>query len=240
MTRIIINGALGHMGMEVAAKVREGYLGAELTAEADANGTPLSEIAADADAIIDFSHHTAAAELTAYAARLGLPVVIATTGQTEEELAIIAEASKRIPIFMSANMSVGVALLLNLAKQAARTFPAADIEIMEIHHNRKEDAPSGTALMLADGIREVRVDAIYKLGRSGHARREPNEIGISALRMGDVVGEHHIYIDNGAESLTLIHKATARSLFADGAIAAANFITGKPAGMYGMENLLCE
>jgi 4-hydroxy-tetrahydrodipicolinate reductase len=228
------------MGREVVAKVREGYLGAELAAEADANGTPINEITANGDAIIDFSHHTATAELTAYAVSRGLPVVIATTGQTEDELAIIAEAAKKIPIFMSANMSVGVALLLNLAKQAASTFPAADIEIMEIHHNRKEDAPSGTALMIADGIREVRVDAVYKLGRSGHAKREPNEIGIHALRMGDVVGEHHIYIDNGAESITLIHKATARSLFADGAIAASDFITGKPAGMYGMENLLCK
>ncbi|MDR2610909.1 MAG: 4-hydroxy-tetrahydrodipicolinate reductase [Clostridiales Family XIII bacterium] len=237
MMRVIINGALGHMGREVAKKVRAGYLASELAGEADASATPLGDITARADVIIDFSNHAATAELLAFATARGIPVVIATTGQTEDELALIREAARQLPVFLSANMSLGIAVLMDVAKRAAAAFPSADIEIVETHHNRKLDAPSGTALLLADGLRAVRAGAAPRLGRRP-GLHEPGEIPIHSLRMGDVVGEHRIYIDNGSERLELTHTATSRALFAEGAIACAAFLIGKPAGLYGMEDVV--
>jgi 4-hydroxy-tetrahydrodipicolinate reductase len=238
MIRIIVNGAFGYMGREVCEKARAGYLDSELAGEADARGTPLADIAVEADVIIDFSNHEATEGLLAYAGERGLPVVIATTGQTEGELAAIQRASAELPVFLSANMSLGVAVLLDIAKRAAAAFPSADIEIVETHHNRKLDAPSGTALVLADGIRAARgAGAALRLGRRGPGIRESNEIAIHSLRMGDVIGEHRIYIDNGSERLELAHTANARLLFAEGAIAAAAFLLGKPPGLYGMEDI---
>lgn len=237
MMRVIINGALGHMGREVAEKVRAGYLASELAGEADASATPLGDITARADVIIDFSNHAATAELLAFATARGIPAVIATTGQTEDELALIREAARQLPVFLSANMSLGIAVLMDVAKRAAAAFPSADIEIVETHHNRKLDAPSGTALLLADGLRAVRAGAAPRLGRRP-GLHEPGEIPIHSLRMGDVVGEHRIYIDNGSERLELTHTATSRALFAEGAIACAAFLIGKPAGLYGMEDVV--
>ena len=159
--------------------------------------------------------------------------VIGTTGHTEEEKALIFAAAKEIPVFYSGNMSLGIAVLCRLAKDAARYFPDADIEIVEAHHNRKVDAPSGTALMLLGALKEVRPNAWANCGRSGEGKRTKEEIGISALRMGSVVILH-----TGTQQLTLRHEAVTRAMLADGAVDAARFLLGKPVGLYNMESIL--
>ena len=164
--------------------------------------------------------------------------MIATTGQTEEEFAVIDECAKSIPVFLSANMSIGIAVLTSLAKQAAAAFPEADIEIVELHHNRKLDAPSGTAVMLANAIKEVRPDSNIVEGRSGHCKRDPKDIGISAVRLGNEVGTHEVYIATQTQRIKLEHVAQSRSLFAEGAVRAAEFLIEKGPGLYGMKDLV--
>ena len=147
-------------------------------------------------------------------------------------------AAKEIPVFFSGNMSLGIAVLCRLAKDAARYFPDADIEIVEVHHNRKVDAPSGTALMLFNSLKEVRPNATANCGRSGEGKRTKDEIGISALRMGSVVGVHEVHIHTGTQHLTLKHEAVTRAMLADGAVDAARFMEGKTVGLYNMESML--
>jgi len=141
-------------------------------------------------------------------------------------------------VFFSGNMSLGIAVLCRLARQAAAAFPEADIEIVETHHTRKVDAPSGTALMLFNAIREARPEAYANCGRSGEGRRTKEEIGIHALRLGNVVGIHEVHIHTPNQSLTLKHESGSRAMLADGAVEAARFVSGKPAGFYTMENML--
>ena len=176
--------------------------------------------------------------MTDYACANNIPLVIATTGQTDEELALIRSASEQIPVFFSANYSLGVALLVELAKKAAAAMPDVDIEIVEKHHNRKLDAPSGTALMIANAIRTVREKAQLVCGRSGMAKRTPEEIGIHAVRMGNIIGEHEVLIGTDSQTITIKHEAHSRSLFAEGAVAAAAFLVGQSAGLYDMKSLL--
>lgn len=239
--KVIVNGALGHMGREVIHLLEEE--GAELAAAVDRAGgagiyPALSEYSGPADVVIDFSNHASAPELAAYCERRKLPLVAATTGYAPEELALLERAGESIPVFQSYNMSVGVALLVRLVRQAAAIFGGCDVEIVEAHHNRKADAPSGTALMLADAIKTMRPDAQYVFGRSGQHKRQPNEIGIHSLRMGNVVGEHEVIFATDTQTITLKHQAHDRSLFAEGAVAAAHFIVGQPAGLYHMDDLL--
>ncbi len=244
--RILLNGACGRMGAEVINSINKEGSGCTLAGAVDKFAktsdvlSSLSDFRGEADVIIDFSHFSATKEVTEYAVATGLPVIIATTGQGEDEMSLIKAASEKIPVFYSANMSLGVALLVELAKTAARAFPDADIEIVEAHHNRKVDAPSGTALMIADGIKEVRPDAVYNLGRSGTGKREKNEIGISAVRMGNIVGDHEVFVSTDTQTITLRHQAYSRALFADGAVSAAKFIVGKPAGLYNMKSIVNE
>ena len=244
--RILINGLYGFMGQEVAKLARAGYRGAVLAAGADVNyieggdvpcAKCITDAETDVDCIIDFSHHSCTNELLAFAVKNNLPLVLATTGQTEEEKAAIAAASEKIPLFFAANYSLGVALLIELAKKAAAAMPDAEIEIVEMHHDRKVDAPSGTALALCEGIREVRPDATANCGRSGFGKRTGNEIGISAIRMGNVVGMHEVIIGTQNQTITLKHEAHSRALFAEGALAAAEFLCGKGAGLYDMKSL---
>lgn len=242
--KVIVNGACGRMGREVLRLLAEGYRGAECAGAVDAFSTDEDivktpeELSERGDVIIDFSSHLATVALCDYAVKSGTPLVLCTTGQTEEELAAVHAAAEKIPVFFSANMSLGVSLLCELAVQAASLYPDADIEIVETHHNRKLDAPSGTALMIADRIREVKTDAEYRMGRSGHAKREKNEIGIHALRVGNVVGEHAVIIGTDTETIRLEHKAHSRSLFAEGAVVAAAFLVGQKAGLYSMRDML--
>lgn len=172
-----------------------------------------------------------------YAAKTGVPVVIATTALDDDEKNAVSVAANRTPVFLAYNMSFGIALLCDFAKKAAAAFPDADIEIVEAHHNRKVDAPSGTAVMLADSIKEVRPNAKYVYGRGGEAKRTPDEIGIHALRMANIVGEHEVYITTESQQLVLRHNAYDRSLFADGAVKAARFMVGRETGLYTMRDM---
>ena len=237
--KVIVCGANGAMGKLIC-----GIFGDEVVGKVSIDGEnnvpktfdELGEVTADV--LVDFSHHTAVADVLAYAKKISCAVVIGTTGHTEEEKALIYEAAKEIPVFFSGNVSLGIAVLCRLAKEAARYFPDADIEIVEIHHTRKVDAPSGTALMLFNAIKEVRPEAVANCGRAGEGKRTKEEIGISALRMGNVVGVHEVHIHTGTQCLTLKHEAVTRAMLADGAVAAARFMEGKAVGFYNMESIL--
>ena len=237
--RAILCGANGAMG-----KLIDAALGAEVVGRVSIDGEnnvpkTFAELGkVEADVLIDFSHHTAVADVLDYAKSVGCAAVIGTTGHTAEEKALILDAAKEIPVFFSGNMSLGIAVLCRLAKEAAAFFPDADIEIVEVHHNRKVDAPSGTALMLFNAIKEVRPEAGANCGRSGEGKRTKEEIGISALRLGNVVGIHEIHISTGTQTLTLKHEAVTRAMLADGAVVAARFMEGKPTGFYNMESML--
>ena len=243
---VLLCGFNGHMGKEVAALCAAGYRGAALVAGVDiaesAASVPVytdfSAIKEKAEVIVDFSHHSAVFALLDYAKSKNIPVVVATTGHNEAELAAIEAAAGEIPVFFSANMSYGVALLLELAKKTAAALPEAEIEIIEKHHDRKLDAPSGTALMLANGIMEVRPEAFTVMGRSGHAPRTKAEIGIHSLRMGNVVGEHEVIVATQNQTITLKHEAHSRALFAEGALCAAAFLVGKEKGLYSMKDMV--
>ncbi len=242
--KVLVNGAAGRMGRKLTSLINEDP-DMEVTAKVDAYGDvsegyikSLEDFDGEADVAIDFSFHTSAPALMDYCVKSGLPCVVCTTGHTEDEKQAIVRASADIPVFQSANMSVGIALLNRLVKQAAEIFPDAEVEIIEAHHDKKADAPSGTALMLADTVKEVRPEAKYVFGRSGQCPRTPEEIGIHSLRMGNVTGEHEVIFATPNQTITLMHEAHDRALFADGAIAAAKFLIGKEPGFYNMEDLL--
>lgn len=244
--KIIVFGACGRMGAKVIELAEAGCRGAQFHAGVDLGGNESGfpcyqsgeQVPKGADCIIDFSHHSATKALLSFAKKEKLPLVLCTTGHTDSELKLIKDAAKEIPIFFSANMSMGVALLAELAKKAASLYPDANIEIIETHHNRKLDAPSGTALMLAEAIREIRKKATFLCGRGGHGKRSEEEIGIHAIRMGNIVGTHEILIGTDTETITLKHEAHDRGLFAEGAMAAAAFLCGKPAGLYKMQDMI--
>ncbi len=249
--KILLSGIGGHMGREVAALADAGYRSAELAVGVDPffEGDPTVPVYTDFDSvpddapidcIVDFSHHSAVGDIMDFAVSRGIPTVVATTGHTAEERASILAAAEKIPVFFSANMSLGVALLVELAKNAALALPEAEIEIIEKHHDRKIDAPSGTALMIADAITEVRPDAYANTGRSGKGKRTREEIGIHAIRIGNIVGEHEVIISTGNQTITLKHEAHSRALFAEGALAAAAFIIGADAGLYDMKSLVAD
>lgn len=237
--RAVICGANGAMG-----KLIDGILGEEVVGRVSIdgeNGVPktFAELGkVEADVVIDFSHHTAVADVLAYAEQIGAAAVVGTTGHTEAEKAMIYAAAEKIPVFYSGNMSLGIAVLCRLAKQAAVYFPDADIEIVEVHHNRKVDAPSGTAHMLFNAIKEVRPNAVEHCGRAGEGKRTKDEIGVASLRMGAVVGVHEVHICTGSQTLTLRHEACTRAMLAEGAVDAARFMVGKPVGLHNMEHLL--
>ena len=151
---------------------------------------------------------------------------------------MIREAAQQIPVFWSGTMSLGLAVLCRLAKQAAGFFPDADIEILEIHHNRKVDAPSGTAHMLFNAVKQARPHAVEVCGRAGEGKRQKNEVGVASLRMGNVVGVHEVHICTGSQTLTLRHEAGSRAMLAEGAVDAARFMEGKGPGLYDMESIL--
>ena len=239
--RVILCGANGAMGKLLQEKFGNAVAG--LVSADGMNGVPRSfdELGkVQADVVVDFSHHSAAPDVAKYALENKCAMVVGTTGHTEEEKAAIYAAARSVPVFYAGNMSLGIAVLCNLAKQTALSFPDADIEIVEIHHNRKVDAPSGTAKMLFEAVKEVRPKATANCGRAGEGKRQPQEVGISSLRMGNVVGIHEVHITTATQQISLRHEAFDRGMFADGAVAAAKFLEGKPAGLYKMADLLEE
>lgn len=238
--KIILNGAGGRMGHEVTRLVPS----SDSVVKIDRYNkdldfyTSLVEYDGDGDVIVDFSNPASTFELTEYAVKKNIPLVIATTGHSEADKEMIINASKSVPIFFSANMSLGVAMLVSLAKQAAVAFPEADIEIVEAHHNRKLDAPSGTAVMIADGIKQAIGDRKTVCGREGRAPRSHGEIGIHSIRGGNIVGMHEVMLISDTQTLTLKHEAHDRALFAEGAISAAKFIVTRDAGIYDMYDMI--
>jgi 4-hydroxy-tetrahydrodipicolinate reductase len=245
MIKVLVHGSNGKMG----AHVREAVLkneNMELLCGVDKMSqgnedykyySDFSMVDTKPDVIIDFSFHTVVKDALDYAVKVGCPIVVATTGLTDEEKSYVNEAAKKVAVFVSGNMSIGIATMCDTAKRIASAFPDAEIEIVETHHIRKADAPSGTALMLADSIKEVRPDAKYVYGRSGMSKREKNEIGIHALRMANIVGVHEVYITTDSEQIVLKHTAFDRALFADGAIKAGEFLACKSAGIYNMKDI---
>lgn len=244
--KLILNGALGRMGRAVASLAAD--RGHEIVAGVDVAageaGFPVYTDWADlpaADAVIDFSNPAALEAELNYVTTHNLPLVLCTTGLSAEQIAAVNKAAEIVPIFFSSNMSLGVAVLSALTKKAASVLgDTFDIEIVEMHHNQKLDAPSGTALMLADAAKAgLSYEPEYTYDRhSRRQKRDKKEIGIASLRGGTVVGEHSVYFAGEQEVITLSHSAGSRSVFASGALTAVNFIVGKAAGMYSMEDIL--
>ena len=249
MRRIILSGCNGKMGRNIVAQIREREDCVEVAGidrnPISSDGFPVftspSECAVEADVLIDFSHPSILEGLLGYVVERHLPAVIATTGFSPDQIEAIHAASQTVPIFFTANMSLGVNLLVELAKKAAKTLGGKfDIEIIEKHHNQKLDAPSGTALMLADAISSVLPEPSHYI-YDRHAvrkKREKNEIGIHAVRGGTIVGEHEILFAGQDEMLSLSHTALNKGVFAAGAINAALFLCDKQEGLYHMGDLL--
>ena len=237
--RAVVCGANGAMGKLIC-----GIFGDEVVGCVSIDGEnnvprTFSELGkVEADVVVDFSHHTAIGDVLAYAKEIGAAAVIGTTGHTENEKAMIYAASEEIPVFFSGNVSLGIAVLCRLVKDAVKYFPDADVEIIEIHHTRKVDAPSGTAHMLFNAVKEVRPNAWENCGRAGEGKRTKDEVGVHALRMGNVVGIHEVHINTGNQTLVLKHESGSRTMLADGAVAAARFMEGKGRGLYNMESIL--
>ena len=250
MTKLIITGANGKMG-KVIKSIVENRDDCEIVAGVDLNTddngafpiySSINDIKESADAIIDFSNPVLLLnDLLSYSEKTSTPLVIATTGYSDEQKKQIAQASKTTPIFFTYNMSMGVNLLANLAKKAVEVLgDDFDIEIVEKHHNQKIDAPSGTALMLADAMcEEIEKPMKYEYDRhSKREKRTKNEIGIHAVRGGTIVGEHEIIFAGRDEIITLSHSARSKEIFAVGAVNAAVYMNGKGAGLYDMKELI--
>ncbi len=247
MKKIILSGCGGRLGRAIAERiaVRDDCV---IAAGIDVNAvtadypvyTAPDAVAETADVIIDCSHHTAVIPLLAYAKARHLPAVICTTGHTEEEIAAIREASAVIPVLYSRNMSLGINLLLDLVKRAASALGEDfDIEIVEAHHNKKLDAPSGTALMLADAAASVREESEYTYDRHSVRReRSKKEIGIHSVRGGTIVGEHEVIFAGPDEVIRISHSAYSRDVFATGAVRAALFAADAAPGLYSMTEML--
>ncbi|MBQ9793018.1 MAG: 4-hydroxy-tetrahydrodipicolinate reductase [Clostridia bacterium] len=248
---ILISGFSGKMGQTIynCAKkdkdlvVTEGFV---LPSEVESCQNAHKEVkimgsldqSTNCDVVIDFSHNSITSTVLDFCVKNKKPLVLATTGLTEEHLKQVNEAAKVIPIFKSSNMSEGVFVLLNLIKKATTMLDGWDIEIVEKHHNAKKDAPSGTGLMMANEVTQVRTGAELVFGRNPLSeKRKPQEIGIHAVRGGGYVGEHEIDFISENEVIKITHEAFSKSVFADGALKAAKFIVNKPAKLYEMKNL---
>ena len=250
MVRAIMHGCSGAMGRVITDLVKDDkelVIAAGVDISEEGTGPypvykSLDEVKEEADVIIDFSSAKAADGLLDYCARTGMAVVLCTTGLSKEQTQKAEEVSKKAPVLRSANMSLGVNTLLKLLKEAAPVlYPAGfDVEIVEKHHNKKIDAPSGTALALADAVNESLDNTChYKYDRfSERVPRDPKEIGIQSVRGGTIVGEHDVIFAGTDEVITFTHTAYSKAIFAKGAIQAAKFLGGKPAGLYSMADVI--
>ena len=246
MLKVIINGYSGAMG-QVLTKCVNNDKDLQLIcgSSKDKIVVPfktysiITDIQEKADVIIDFSHHSAIDDVLAYATKTKTPLVIATTGFNDDELLKIKNASSIIPIFHSSNMSLGVNILVKLVKEACKSLNGFDIEIIEKHHNKKLDSPSGTAVMIANAIKEVLPETECIYGRYGRSeKRSSSEVGIHAIRGGSIVGEHTTIFAGHDEVIEIKHTAQSKDIFAQGAIAAAKFLVKQEAGYYNMNNML--
>ena len=250
MTRIIMHGCNGHMGQVISGLVAQDA-DAEIVAGIDMmdnreNGYPvftdLDSCQVDADAIIDFSNAKAVDALMDYRAKRGIPLVLCTTGLSEEQNAKVDEISKKVAIMKSANMSLGINTLFKLIQEAAKVLATAgfDMEIVERHHHLKVDAPSGTALALADSLNEAMDHKYHYVYDRSQVRqkRDDKEIGISEVRGGSIVGEHEIIFAGPDEVIEFKHTAYSKAVFGKGAVEAAKYLAGKPAGRYDMKDVI--
>lgn len=249
MIRIILSGANGAMGKNVQELISD-QPDLVISCGIDRHPDPLAsfpqfesfeEDGIEGDVIIDFSHYTAIPGLVNFAAASGIPAVICTTGLSEDIIADIEKKASKVALFRSGNMSLGINLLIDLARRAAEVLGQRyDIEIIEKHHNKKLDAPSGTALMIADGVNEAAGKYYdYQHGRHGKdAKRMSNEIGIHAVRGGTIVGEHQILFAGTDEVIEIKHSAASKKVFAEGAIKAARFLKDAGPGLYSMKDIL--
>lgn len=252
--KMILSGICGHMGRTIFSLAKCGCGDSEIVAGVDKSsddslGVPVfgsfdvipNDVSESVDCIIDFSHHSFTSEVLFFAVKHKLPVLIATTGHSREEMRTIARASEDIAVFYASNCSLGIALLKELARQTAIVMPDAEIEIIEKHHDRKSDAPSGTAYAIAEVIKSVRPSVKNNVGRHGEGKRDIDEIGIHSIRIGNYVGEHEIMFGTPTQTLTIKHEAHNRAIYAEGAFAAAKFLSSLPkgtVGYYGMKDLL--
>jgi 4-hydroxy-tetrahydrodipicolinate reductase len=250
MVKVIMHGCNGKMGQTISGLIAADEE-IEIVAGVDAKDagknaypvfTDIADCTVEADAVIDFSTASAVDGLLAYCVEKQVPCVLCTTGLTKEQLEKVTEASKKVAVLKSANMSLGINMLLKLLKEAAQILSPAgfDIEIVEKHHNQKVDAPSGTALALADSINEQMGSAYeYVYDRSQvREKRKDKEIGISAVRGGTIVGDHDVIFAGADEVVTFSHRAYSKAVFGKGAIQAAKFLKGRPAGMYDMADVI--
>ena len=249
MTNIVISGANGKMGSTIYGYIKEredccAVAGIDLNTAQYADFTiyeSFSGLTQKPDVIIDFSHPSTLDSLLSYCLSTGTPVVIGATGYSDEQIQRIKSAAEQIPVFFTFNMSLGINLLVSLAKKAAAVLgDQFDIEIIEKHHNQKLDAPSGTAIMLANAINET-LDNSKHFVYDRHSRRqkrERSEIGMHAVRGGTIVGEHEVIFAGHDEVITLAHSAASKTVFAEGAVNAAVFLRQQPAGLYDMQRLV--
>lgn len=245
MINALIYGICGKMGQNVIAAL-ENEKDIQVVAGVDVSCKELSvpvyddieKVKENIDVIIDFSRPSSLSSILAYATKKNVPAVLCTTGYTESDQAMIDEAAKSIPVFLSANMSCGINLVAKLIKEAEKALRGSDIEIVEAHHNQKVDAPSGTAILLANELIKENNELFVNPERMTSGKREKNEIGISSIRGGKIVGEHEVMFIGDNEIVTIKHTALSRSVFADGAITAARYLVGKPAGRYDMTDVL--
>ena len=250
MTNIILCGCNGKMGAAVQSFVSQRE-DCSIAAGVDVSGgsqgsfpvyTSISQVKEAAQVVVDFSHPSALSGILEYCRQHpGTAAVLCTTGYSAEQTREIQEASKELPLFYSRNMSLGINLLIELAKKAEAVLgDAFDVEIVEMHHNQKIDAPSGTALMIADAINQVRNDSMqYVYDRnSQRKKREKQEIGLHSVRGGTIVGEHQVIFAGQSEVITLSHSAQSKELFAAGAVNAAVFMAGKAPGLYDMSHMI--
>lgn len=249
---VLLHGCNGRMGQVITRLVAE-TSGISIICGVDSDVrkfensyqvySSLMEVTEAVDILIDFSNHSSLESVLNYGLKNNVGLVLCTTGYTIDEKTSMLSASKIIPIFNSGNMSIGINLILSLAKQAAtKLYNDFDIEIIEKHHNQKLDAPSGTALMLADGINLVldnNMEYVYER-QSKRDKRDKHEIGLHSIRGGSIIGEHEVIFAGAGEVIELKHSAISRDVFGVGAITAAKFLFKKPAGLYNMQNLIEE
>ncbi len=249
MINVLISGALGRMGKKVydACALNDNVqavCGVDIKSDFSNSKYQIyqsfNDIEAETvDVVIDFSSPANLNNVLNFCLNKKIPAVLCATGYSQNDVEKIQNASKQIAVFRSGNMSLGVNVLIDLVKKATKSLEGFDVEIIEKHHNQKVDAPSGTALMLAEGVKQVNPEKYYVYGREGICgKRDKNEIGIHAVRGGGIVGEHEVIFASGFETITLSHLATDRSVFADGAVKASIYIADKKSGLYNMSDVI--
>jgi len=247
MIKMLLNGCNGKMGKVISEMAKESKT-ITIVAGVDRNSSNLTypcydnvlECDVDVDVILDFSRPDALDDLCKYSKEKNIPIVFCTTGYSPEQLSKIDSLSCDIPVFHSANMSIGINIVNNILKNISNMlYKDFDIEIIEKHHNQKVDAPSGTALLLANTIKDsIEDETVFVKGRDGISKREPNEIGIHAIRGGNIIGDHEVIFAGKGECIEIKHTAISRDVFAIGSLKACEFIYGKAKGMYSMDDVV--